>query len=306
MADEIKVTITGKDGVSKVFQEVAKSADSMQKSISKDASAAGTSLNKMSTDAKTASSSTSQSFGDMSRGFGVAGAAIGASIALFSRDIVTNQQNVATLTRTYGDAAGQLQAFAQQIQSSTTFSSESAIASANAFGTLVRNYGLSVDQVQQLISVSADLAATSGLSLEDTSMRVQAAIRGEGEAAEALGLTMNQQSIDRDNLTLTMSNQEAAQFRLNALLEQSTFAQGAAGDKAETTAGQIAQLNNKFQDMARGALEATGPLPEIVAGITSIGAQSGLAIAGLGQLAASMGKVAVAFKGMQAAEGAGA
>src|SRR6478609_11594585 len=156
MADEIKVTITGKDDASKAFVAVSKSADSMQKSISKDASAAGTSITKMSADAQKASSTTSQSFSEMSRGFGVAGAAIGASLALFSRDIVTNQQNVATLTRTYGDAAGQLQAFAQQIQSSTTFSSESAIASANAFGKLVRNYGLSVDQVQQLISVSAD------------------------------------------------------------------------------------------------------------------------------------------------------
>src|SRR6478609_304187 len=306
MADEIKVTITGKDDASKAFVAVSKSADSMQKSISKDASAAGTSLNKMSADAEKASATTSKSFSDVGRSFGVAGAAIGASMALFSRDIVTNQQNVATLTRTYGDAATQLQSFAQQIQESTTYSSESAIQSANMFGTLARNYGVSVDQIQQLIKVSTDLAATSGLSLEDVSQRVQAAIRGEGESAEALGLTMNQQAIDRDNLTLTMSNQEAAQFRLNALLEQSAFAQGAAGDKAETTAGQIAQLNNKFQDMARGALEATGPLPEIVAGITNIGAQSGLAIAGLGQLAASMGKVAVAFKGMQAAEGAGA
>src|SRR4051812_22764958 len=149
MADEIKVTITGKDGVSKVFQEVSKSADSMQKSISKDATAAGTSLNKMSSDAQKASSSTPQSFSSMkaaassaSDSFKVAGAAMGASLALFSRDIVTNQQNVANLTRMYGDAAGEMQAFAQQIQSSTTFSSEAAIQSENMFGTLVRNYGL--------------------------------------------------------------------------------------------------------------------------------------------------------------------
>jgi hypothetical protein len=308
MADEIKVTITGKDGVSKVFQEVSKSADSMQKAVTKDATAAGTSLNKMSQDAQKASASTSQSFTNMrtaassaASSFAVAGAAMGASLALFSREIVTNQQNVATLTRTYGDAAGQLQAFAQQIQSSTTFSSESAIASANAFGTLVRNYGLTVDQVQQLIQVSADLAATSGLSLEDTSMRVQAAIRGEGESAEALGLTMNQQAIDRNNLTLTMSNQEAAQFRLNALLEQSAFAQGAAGDKAETTAGQIAQLNNKFQDLARGALEATGPLPQIVGGLTNIGAESALAITGVVSLAKGIRELAAAQKAASAA-----
>jgi hypothetical protein len=313
MADEIKVVITGKDGVSKVFQEVSKSADSMQKAVTKDATAAGTSLNKMSQDAQKASSTTGKALDDMaqhsesaSRAFTVAGAAIGASLALFSRDIVTNQQNVATLTRTYGEAAGQLQAFAQQIQSSTTFSSESAIASANAFGTLVRNYGLSVDQVQQLIQVSADLAATSGLSLEDTSMRVQAAIRGEGESAEALGLTMNQQAIDRNNLTLTMSNQEAAQFRLNALLEQSAFAQGAAGDKAETTAGQIAQLNNKFQDLARGALEATGPLPQIVGGLTNIGAESALAITGVVSLAKGIRELAAAQKAASAAGEGGA
>ena len=306
MADEIKVVITGKDGVSKVFQEVSKSADSMQKAITKDAAAAGTSLNKMSQDAQKASTSSARSLDEMAqaadradRAFAVAGAAIGASLTLFSRSITENQQNVANLTRTYGDAAGQLQAFAQQIQASTTFSSESAIESANIFGTLARNYGLSVDQIQQLIKVSTDLAATSGLTLEDTSQRVASAIRGEGEAAEALGLTMNQQAIDRNNLTLTMSNQEAAQFRLNALMEQTAFAEGAAGDKAATTAGQIAQLNNKFQDMARGALEAAGPLPEIVSGITSIGASSGLAITGIASLAKGMRDASIAAGGLR-------
>jgi hypothetical protein len=298
MADEIKVIITGKDGVSKVFQEVAKSADSMQKAVTQDAAAAGTSINKMSADAGKAAADTSKSFGDMGRAFAVAGTTIGASIALFSRDIVTNQQNVATLTRTYGEAAGQLQAFAQQIQQSTTFSSESAIESANIFGTLARNYGVSVDQIQQLIQVSADLSATSGLSLEDTSQRVASAIRGEAEAAEALGLTMNQQAIDREGLTLTMSNQEAATFRINALMEQSSFATGAAGEKAATTAGKIAQLNNSFQDMARGAIAATGPLPQIVSGVTSIGASSGLAITGIASLAKGIRDASTAAGGL--------
>src|SRR6188768_1462778 len=106
MADEIKVTITGKDNASKAFVAVSKSAEGMSKSVSSSATSSGTAINKMSKEAEQASKNTTRSFSEMSRGFAVAGAAIGASMAMFSQQIVSNQQNVANLTRTYGDAAG--------------------------------------------------------------------------------------------------------------------------------------------------------------------------------------------------------
>jgi hypothetical protein len=281
---QLQIKITANDGASAVFRSLGASAKQAANDITGGAKQSVAALKSLG-DESGKTEKQIEASKRASTEFAVAGAALGASVGLFSRSIVENNQNLNTLQRTYGDATGTMKAFADQVQATTSFSSESAVQAENIFGTLVRNYGLSVDQVQQLVKVSTDLATTSGFGLTDVAERLQSAIRGEGEAAEALGLTMNQQSIDRNNLTLTMSNQEAAQFRLNALMQQTSFAEGAAGEKAASTAGQIAQLNNKFQDMARGALEATGPLPQVVSGLTNIGAESGLAITGLISLA---------------------
>src|SRR6478735_6202350 len=286
MADKnLQIKISATDAASPVFRKLGSEANAAAKQIDTGAKQAGKSLDTLSDSAKKTEVST-KSLLSANTAVSVGFAAIGASIGLYSRQIVDNQQAVATLQRTYGEAASGLQAFANQVQATTVFSSEQAIAAENSFGTLVRNYGLSVDQVQQLVQVSTDLAATSGLTLEDTATRVQAAIRGEAESAEALGLTMNQQAIDRNNLTLTMTAQEAAQFRLNALLEQSAFAQGAAAQQADTTAGRIRQMANSFDDAAKRVIGLAGPLPQVVSGLSSMGMEAGLAVTGI----ASLGK----------------
>src|SRR5690606_38708719 len=99
-----------------------------------------------------------------------------------------------------GEAASQFIALADQLQSSTVFSNDQVLEAANIMGTLKRNYELTDQQIQQLIVTSADLAAVNGTTLADAAQRVAAAIRGEAESAETLGLTMNQAAIDSDNL----------------------------------------------------------------------------------------------------------
>ena len=281
---QLSIRIDGKDNLSPIFKKIGAEATSASKEIQTGSQQASKSLDTVGKSAGTTSEKLRAMEG-AGRTLGTGLAAISASFALYSRSLVENQQAVATLERTYGEAAGVLEQFAEQVQRTTVYSSEQAVAAENAFGTLVRNYGLSVDQVQQLVQISTDLAATSGLTLEDTAMRVQAAIRGEAESAEALGLTLNQQAIDRNNLTLTMTAQEAAQYRLNALIEQSAFAQGAAAEKAATTAGKVQQLANQVDDAGRSFVEMTGPIGQAVGGMSNFSLQAGLAAGGIVQLA---------------------
>lgn len=283
MAD-VTVTITGKDGVTRVFQEVTKGADLMAKSLEADAKDISSSMNKMSSDVAESSEKSSRSlkgFTEAGKEVGAGLGLLGASFTMFAQATADNERNITTLSRTFGDATQGLVEYADQIQATTTYSNDAAIAAEGIFASLARNYGLTVDQVKQLTSVSTDLAATSGLALEDVATRVAAAIRGEGEAAEALGLTMNQQSIDREGLTLSMTNQEAAQFRLNALYSQTAAFEGAAADQAATTTGQVKQLANSFQDAAQGVVEFSGPIGQAAAGISSFGVEAGVAVGGL-------------------------
>src|SRR5690606_32038675 len=153
-------------------------------------------------------------------------------MSLAGRSFRDQEVALRTLERGYGDAATELEAFSEAIQANTNFSNDQAIAAANTFRTLADNYGFTTAQIQELISISADLAATMGIGLEDAAFRVQSAMRGEAEAAEFLGLTLNDRALGLDRVSTSMSEAERAQIRFNALQEQSAFALGTAAEQA--------------------------------------------------------------------------
>ena len=260
---------------------------------------AGQSATELSRDVE-ASGRSLRDFGDAGQQVGAGLALLGTSFAMYSSQLVENQRQVSLLQRIYGDAAGGLQAFAEQIQKTTTYSSESAVAAANALGTLTLNYGVGVDKIRELMTISTDLAATSGLTLEDTASRVAAAVRGETEAAEWLNLTLNQQAIDIDGVTLSMSNQAAGLYRINALTEQATFAQGAAAEQAQTTAGHFKQLANSTNDTIRSFVEFTGPVGQAAGVISKFGLEAGLALSGTVALAKGLRELRTASQGVGA------
>jgi hypothetical protein len=260
----------------------------------------GQSASEMGRDVETASRSL-KDFEDAGKQVGAGLALLGTSFSMYASQLVDYERNVAALGRTYGDAAGQFVALADTIQNTTIFSNDEAVQAANILGTLKRNYELTNEQIQQLIMTSADLAAVNGTTLTDAAQRVAASIRGEGESIEALGLTMNQTAIDAEGLTLSMSNAEAGQFRFNALMEQSTFALGAASDATENAAGKTQQFANRLQDTITGFVEMTGPVGQAAGVISSFGLEAGLALSGTVALAKGMREATSAAGGFGAA-----
>ena len=285
MANEsVTITLTARDGASQTFKTVGRSAEQM-----------GTSVDQ-------AGQKSTRSFAGMQKGALAVGAGIGTlagAISIAGKASLDQEQSIRALERSYGDASAQIVDFTNAIQDNTTFSNESAREAASTAASLARNYGFTADEIEQLITISADLAAVNGTTLEDATQRTVAAMRGEAESAEALGLTLNQAAIDHEGLTLTMSQEEAAHFRLNALVEQSAFAQGAAGDAAATTAGHVKQLTNEVQDQIVRFGEWSGVSGEVLGSLSqfallgpAVGAVfSGMATA-IGALAPNLTKAA--------------
>lgn len=274
MSDKLEVIITGKNGVSRIFQEVSSDAT------------------KMGTGVEASSKKASKSLDDLKKNAVAVGAGFGAALgvaAVLGQAYYRQEQEIEGLRRAYGDAADEIISFTEELQNSTVASNDQAREAALIASTLARNYAFTADEIKQVLEVSADLAAVTGLSLEDASQRVSAALRGEAEGAEVLGLTLNQAAIDRENLTLTMSNEEAAHFRLNALLEQAAFAEGAAADKAATHAGRAQQLVNQLQDVAQSAGGALGPLGQYASVLGNLAYITPAAGAGIGKLVTSIG-----------------
>lgn len=305
----VSIQITAKDGASAVFTKVAstaksafaglatgaKSAGTGLREIGSAGTAAGSGLGKLNAESskaagnlnKTASSAKSAATGvsDLGTKATATGAALGSMVAGLGKlgnAAVSQQTSIDGLTRAYGDAVDEILRFTDAIQASTKFSNEDAREAARIAATLAQNYGFTTGEIEKLISASADLATVAGVSLSDAVQRTSSAMRGEAESAEYLGLTLNQQAIDRAGITLSMSNEEAAHFRLNALLQQAAYAEGAAGDAAQTTAGQAAQAANAWQDMTVSLGSALGPIGGMASGLSDMSIALTLGGAALG------------------------
>lgn len=266
MADKtLKAQLIADDKMSAVFKKAGDSAKTLGDALEETGTAGKAAAKELDTAGKSADDLNrrlSDAYkGGQQLGIGLLGIAAASTVA--GKSYRDQTIEIESLERSYGSASDQIESFIGKLEDSSNFSDEAARAAANQAATLARNYGFTADEVERVLQISADLAALSpNIGLEDATYRVTAALRGEGEAAEALGLTMNQQAIDRNNLTLTMSNEEAAHYRLNALIEQSAFAQGAAAAQSKDAYGSAIDLAQGIQDLGQRYGEALGPIGE--------------------------------------------
>lgn len=162
------------------------------------------------------------------------------------------------LNKVYGEGAAQYRAFSQaQAQATGRSAVDFQKASVQA-ATLAKNYGLTADQIQTLIARSADLAAVHGKEVTDAAERVIAALRGEGEAAEALGLTLNSDAVkafanmtdeQRKNFE-TLDQVTKAQIIYRELLRQTNDVQGAAVEAGNSQLAAFAKLQVATDNLA--------------------------------------------------------
>lgn len=117
---------------------------------------------------------------------------------------------------------------------------------------MTKRLGLSADQMDTLIRRTADLSAGK-TDLEGGIERVTAALRGEAEASEFLGLTLNETYVKSwyEANTVTgkawknLTDLEKAQVRYNVMLEQTAATQGRAAESVRTFNGALALVKSQ-------------------------------------------------------------
>ncbi len=241
---------------------------------------------------------------DWSRAAQKVGIAIGGLVTATSylgRAHQSESNQIKALERAYGDQADQLDDLAQSYQAMGIASDDSVRIAALGAQSLAKNYGLTADEITQLIERSADLSAVTfdqygnQLQLADVMQRVTGAIRGEGEAAEILGVAMSDSRLASlaaaeglTGWTTTMTESEKAAFRLKVLLNDTTSAQGAAAEKADTLAGKTNALKLQLLDQASAVGGLLGPLGEMAAVLGDVALAAPLVGGALGKMAGSM------------------
>lgn len=226
---------------------------------------------------------------------GAAAGTVVAGMAVAGQAYIAQEQQVRGIQKSYGEASAELLKFADSMQSSTVYSDDAARAALLTASTITRQYGIATDQVDDLVMRSADLAAIFGFDLADATSRVTSAIRGEAEAAEALGIAMSDSALQAyaaahgmDGWNTTMTEAEKAQVRFNVLMEQTAYAMGSAAEQANTSAGRARQWKNEIQDVTQSLGDALGPLGEYTAVLGDFALVAPLAGAGLGKLGSAL------------------
>lgn len=120
---------------------------------------------------------------------------------------------------------------------------------------MTKRLGMSADQMEKIIELSGDLSAGK-TTLVGGIERVTAALRGEAEASEYLGLTLNETFVKSwyeargamQGAWKDLSDLEKAQVRYQVFLEQAIPLQGKAAESVETYAGAIALIKKTMSD----------------------------------------------------------
>ncbi|MCC6315808.1 MAG: hypothetical protein IT337_17560 [Thermomicrobiales bacterium] len=240
-----------------------------------------------------------RSYEDLERRAVAVGAAIGTlalGMAAAGQAAAEQEQQVRGIEVAYGDAADELLKFAEHMQDVTNFSNDAARQAELTAATITQQYGIATDQVDDLVMRSADLAQVFGYDLADATSRVTSAIRGEAEAAEALGVAMSDTALQAyaaaNGMTgwnTTMTEAEKAQVRFQVLMEQTAYVSGEAQRAHESTRGTVMELANEFQDAGAKVGEFLGPLGETMSVLGNMSLILPVVGAGLGKLVTGLG-----------------
>ncbi len=199
--------------------------------------------------------------------------------------------------REFGDQTGSIASWElaiERLSKKLRVYSEAELTNASARTVdMTKRLGLSAEQMEQVVALSGDLAAGK-TDLVGAVERVTAALRGEAESAEYLGLTLNENYVKAWHEAHNahgvawkdLSDIEKAQVRYNVFLEQSLPLQGKAAESVNTWSGalQLVQatiddsigknqdLIRAMQDVAAILRDNSGELGELASAIaTTVG-----------------------------------
>ena len=179
----------------------------------------------------------------------------------------------------FGDMSGTVSEFAKNFAIDFGRSTQEVKENLAVIQTVGKNYGLTAEEAsglsQNLLTLANDVAAFTNTDLSDAANRMTAALRGEGEAAEALGFSINQTTLEEyarqqgiEKSIAKMSQAELVNLRYGLMVQQAGDMVGYATSEQGSFTAQLARVKGVFTDLA--ATMGTYLLPIITEVITKI------------------------------------
>jgi hypothetical protein len=194
-------------------------------------------------------------------GAGVFGATVLQAATAADRALFNLKTSVAAANREFqvGDTkawAANVSALSKELQ---IYSTSAVTAAAAKTIDMTKRLGLSEQQMLKVIRAAANLSAGK-FELSDGVERVTAALRGEAEASEALGLTLNETYVKgwyeargaTQGAWKDLNDIQKAQIRYNVLLQQSNPLLGKAAASVKTFGGVLDRLKGAAENAQAG------------------------------------------------------
>lgn len=178
--------------------------------------------------------------------------------------------SAAAANREFGDSVGTAESWEATVKSLSAemrvFSEQEVTTASARLVDMTKRLGLNEQQMQEVLRRTGDLAAGK-TDLVGAVERTTAALRGEAESAEFLGLSLSETAVrqyaESQGLVFKeLSDSEVAQQRYNLFLSQTNELQGRAAAFAETLAGKEAELAAQWENQSVVLGEQLLPLRE--------------------------------------------
>jgi murein DD-endopeptidase MepM/ murein hydrolase activator NlpD len=216
-------------------------------------------------------------FGLAAAGVASASSIVGSAISSMTEEVQKAAQAQFAFSAVFqGTSAAYVSAIEAQAEA-TKQTTTAVMQTMTAFGSLANRYGLTIDQIKELTKRSADLAAVTGMSATDAAKRLEAALRGEAESAEALGLTLNSDYLKKFAVMTdeqrknweTLGPLQKAQITYNEALKQTEALAGKAAERANSDLGAVDRLGTAWANLAKSMGELYTPAVQKAAGWTA-------------------------------------
>lgn len=217
---------------------------------------------------------------------GLAGAALGAGVAVLAKKSIDAAsdlaETVAKAGTVFGDAAAQVTAFGDTAAEKLGMSKQKAIDAATTFAVFGKAAGLSGSELAGfstcLTTLAADMASFSNTSPEQAIEAIGAALRGESEPIRAYGVMLDDATLKAEALaqgiyngTGSLTQQQKVLAAQASILKQTTDAQGDVARTADGFANTQRRLTAEWEDaqaaMGEGLLPAATSAAEVFGGL---------------------------------------
>lgn len=205
------------------------------------------------------------SIGSLGRNFAVVGAGIVGATALLGKAVMSASNFEAEfegVNQVFKDAAGSVQAFAEQAAQTAGLSATEALRAAKTFGLFATSAGLSTTEAAgfstSLVQLAGDLGSFNDLPTADALAAIQSGLQGQAEPLTKYGIFLTDLSLKQalfnatgEKVTGTLTAQQKMVAAYSQIFADTTVQQGDFVKYQDTLGNQLKEVGADFQNLTR-------------------------------------------------------